>query len=129
MTKRSINPSWGYSNKLTFSHAIECDGWLFVSGLVATGPGHSILHPGNMYAQLEAIYEQLGEVLMSGGCTFDDVVSTREYIADVTDYKKTAAIRRKYFSAPFPAAVGVVVASLLQPGALIELEAVARCGT
>ena len=127
MTKRRIDPSWSYSDKLSYSHAIECDGWLFVSGLVATGPGHVVLHPGNMYAQLEVIYERLEETLVSAGCSFDDVVSTREYITDVADYKKTAEIRKRHFSSLYPAAVGVVVVSLLQPGALIELEAVARC--
>ena len=36
-----------------------------------------------------------------------------------------AAVRRTYFSEPFPAATGVVVAGLLRPGVVIEIEAIA----
>lgn len=41
-------------------------------------------------------------------------------------YAYTAAVRRKYFADPFPAATGVIVAGLLRPGALIEIDAIAK---
>jgi len=75
--------------------------------------------------QARVIYQRLGEVLERAGCDFSDVVATREFITTTDRYRETAAVRREFFSDPFPAATGVIVAGLLRAGVVIELEAVA----
>ena len=80
---------------------------------------------GDIAAQADEIYKRIGEILAAAGCSYSDVVSTRDFITTTEGYAKTATVRRKYFSDPFPAATGVIVAGLLRPGALIEIEAVA----
>jgi enamine deaminase RidA (YjgF/YER057c/UK114 family) len=124
--KTGINPGWPHAAKLTYSPGVVCDGWLYVSGLVATGPNHTMLCPDDLLGQAGVVLERLGEVLREAGCDYGDVVVTREYIVSKEGYKGTADLRRRFFSEPFPAATGVIVAGLLQPGALFELEAVAR---
>jgi enamine deaminase RidA (YjgF/YER057c/UK114 family) len=109
----------------TFSTAIVRDGWLFVSGLTAWVPGEGVERPGDVVHQAHVVYRRLGKVLDEAGCSFADVVATREYITTTDGYRDTAAVRRTYFSEPFPAATGVVVAGLLRPGVVIEIEAIA----
>jgi enamine deaminase RidA (YjgF/YER057c/UK114 family) len=121
-----VDPGWSHFARYTFSPAIARDGWLFVSGLTASGPGGEILHPGDIVGQTEVILARLGEVLRGAGCGYQDVVMTRDYITTTEGYRETAGIRRKCFPPPMPAATGVIVAGLLRPGALIEIEAVAR---
>jgi aminoacrylate peracid reductase len=123
---RKVNPGWSFTSRHTFSPAIACDGWLFVSGLVASGPNRTILCPGDIVGQTTVVLEQLGEILRAAGCSYADVVATREFIVTTENYRGTGDVRRKFFSDPFPAATGVIVAGLLQPGALIELEAIAK---
>ena len=123
---RGVDPGWGFTSRHTFSPAIVCDGWLFVSGLVASGPGRTILCKGDIVGQTAVIYERLGEILRAASCDFQDVVVTREFIVSTENYHKTADVRRQVFKDPFPAATGVIVAGLLQPDALIEIEAIAR---
>ena len=115
----------GELGSATFSTAIARDGWLFVSGLTAWVPGVGVERPDDIVHQTRVIYERLGEVLRLAGCGFSDVVATREFITTTDGYRETAAIRREFFSDPFPAATGVIVAGLLRPGVVIELEAVA----
>lgn len=122
---REINPGWTHFKRYTFAPAIARDGFLFISGLTASGPGGAILHPGDIAGQTDAILARIGEILAAAGCTYADVVATREYVTDAAGYERTAAVRRKYFAPPFPAATGVIVAGLLRPGALIEIEAIA----
>ena len=55
----------------------------------------------------------------------DEAAATREFITTTEGYRETAEVRRRYFSEPYPAATGVIVAGLLRPGVVIELEAVA----
>lgn len=115
----------GELGRATFSTAIARDGWLFVSGLTAWIPGEGVERPGDVVHQAGVIYERLGDVLAAAGCTFADVVATREFITTTEGYRETAEVRRRYFSEPYPAATGVIVAGLLRPGVVIELEAVA----
>ena len=122
---REINPGWPQFARYTFAPAILRDGFLFVSGMTASGEGGRILHPGDIAGQTAVILDRLGEILAAAGCGYGDVVATREYITTTEGYAETAAVRRRYFKAPFPAATGVIVAGLLRPGALIEIEAVA----
>jgi enamine deaminase RidA (YjgF/YER057c/UK114 family) len=115
----------GELGSATFSTAVARDGWLFVSGLTAWIPGSGLERPGDIVHQARVIYERLGEVLRLAGCDFGDVVATREFITTTDGYRETAAIRREFFREPFPAATGVIVAGLLRPGVVIELEATA----
>lgn len=120
-----INPGWNHFAKYTYAPAIARDGFLFFTGLTASAPGGGIMHPGDIVAQTDVILSRFGEILAAAGCSFADVVSTREFIVDPTGYAGTAEIRRKYFKDPFPAATGVIVAGLLRKGALIEIDAIA----
>lgn len=121
---REVNPGWDHFKNYTFSPAIARDGFLFVSGMTAGGPS-GILFPGDIASQTDVILGRLGEILTSAGCTYADVVATREFVTTTQGYADSAKVRRKYFKQPFPAATGVIVAGLLRPGALIEIEAIA----
>lgn len=124
---REINPGWDHFDRYTFSPAVVSDdGWLWVSGMLASGRSGEILHPGDIAGQTDVILQRLGKILHEAGADYRDVVATREYVTTKEGYAATADVRRKYFSAPFPAATGVVVAGLVHDGALIEIEAVAR---
>ena len=119
-----INPGWPRFANYTFAPAIVRDGFLFVSGMTAGAGGGSILCPGDIAGQTDVILQRLGEILETAGCSYADVVATREFITTTEGYRKTADVRRKYFKPPFPAATGVIVAGLLDPGALIEIETI-----
>jgi enamine deaminase RidA (YjgF/YER057c/UK114 family) len=52
------------------------------------------------------------------------IVKTTDYVTTTAGYRETADIRREFFGAHRPASTGVVVAALLHPQALIEIDAV-----
>lgn len=121
-----IDPGWPHFAKYTFSPGIVRDGWLFISGMTASGEDGEVVHPGDIAGQADYILARIGEVLAAAGCGYEDIVQTRDYVTTTDGYRETGAIRKKYFKDPFPAATGVIVAGLLRPGALIEIDAVAR---
>jgi|SRR5262245_28874535 len=120
-----IDPGWPQFAKYTFAPAILRGGFLFVSGMTAGGSEGGILCPGDIAGQTDIILQRLGEILARANCGYEDVVATREFVTTTDGYRKTTDVRRKYFKPPFPAATGVIVAGLLRPGALIEIEAIA----
>lgn len=123
---RRIDPGWGHWARYTFSPAIARDGWLFVSGLVALSGSGAVLYPGDLVKQAEVVLAHLGEVLHAAGCGYGDVVATREYVTTLEGYEDTAALRRRFFEEPYPAATGILVPGLVLRDAMFELEATAR---
>ena len=123
---KKVDPGWSHFAKYTFSPGIERDGWLYISGATASGENGEIVCPGDICGQTDCILDRMGEILKAADCTYDDVVKTTDFITTTDGYQGTVAIRKKYFKEPYPAATGVIVADLLRPGALIEIEAIAK---
>lgn len=125
MPREEVNPGWDFS-RYTYSPAVRAGNRIYVSGLDAVGEDGVMQCPGDVAGQLRVIYDKLAAILAEAGGSLADVVQTREYLTTFDGYKTTAQVRRDVFEAPFPAAVGVLVAGLVRRGALIELEAVAE---
>lgn len=127
MGKREvIDLRGGGAGRYTFSPGVIKEGkLLFISGLTATDDQGNIVGKGDIVAQARVIFTKIGEILQTAGATFDDVVKTVDYITTTENYRGTADVRREFFGTDFPAATGVIVAGLLRPDALIEIEAVA----
>ena len=121
-----INPGFPGYSRYTFSPGVVKEGkLLFISGLTATDDHGNIVGKGDIAAQTRVIYQKIGRILEAAGATFDDVVKTVDYITTTDNYRATADIRREFFNSDFPAATGIIVAGLLGPDALIEIDAVA----
>jgi enamine deaminase RidA (YjgF/YER057c/UK114 family) len=80
---------------------------------------------GDIVAQTDFIFRKIRKILEAAGGSFDDVVKTTDYVTTLERYRETAAVRRKYFKNGFPAATGIVVKALVNPDALIEIDAIA----
>ena len=127
MGKREvINPGFPGFDRYTFSPGVVKEGKiLFISGITAVDDQGNIIGKGDIVTQTRAIFKRIGEILKAAGATFDDVVKTVDYITTTENYQRTADVRREFFKKEFPAATGVIVAGLLRPDALIEIDAVA----
>lgn len=81
---------------------------------------------GDIVGQTREAYRRIEAKLESAGASLNDVVKTTEFItpAALGGYRKTADVRREVFSAPYPAATGVVCERLVDPAAQIAVEAV-----
>lgn len=120
-----VDPGWPRYARYTFPPAVRRGNLLFISGITAVDDDGNLVGAGDIVAQTRYIYQRMGEVLAAVGATFADVVKTTDYITTTAGYRDTAAVRREVFGEHFPAATGVIVAGLLRPGALIEIEAIA----
>jgi reactive intermediate/imine deaminase len=120
-----IDP-WHLDERYTFSTAVRRGPFLFISGVIARDPGTGEIEgKGDIVAQTDVIFRKIGAILEAAGGSFADVVKTTDYVTTLERYNETAAIRRKYFKNGFPAATGVVVKALVNPEAMIEIDAIA----
>lgn len=108
-----------------YSQAVSAGGWLYTSGQVALDPATGELLPGGFEAQARQVLANLAAVLASAGCTFQDVVKSTIYLADLADFGALNALYGEAMGPHRPARSTVQVAGLPK-GARVEIDMVAR---
>ena len=111
-----------------FSHAVACDGWLFVTGQMPTDPDDDGAPlPKGIEAQTRRVMENLERVLAGAGSALDRVVFARVYLTHFErDYAAMNAVYQSYFAAgKLPARTCIGVTGLAR-GALVEIDLLAR---
>jgi reactive intermediate/imine deaminase len=110
-----------------FSHAVETDGFVFVTGQMPDTPAAPGQLPDGIVAQTHAVMENLKVVLTGLGLGLEHVVMTRIYLTRFKeDYAAMNETYRRYFPADrLPARTCVGVTGLAYD-ALIEIDLVCR---
>ena len=111
-----------------FSHAVEADGWVFVTGQMPfDGTSIEMPYPEGIVAQTHQVMRNLETVLKGCGLGFGNVLSARIYLTRFDeDYEAMNAAYASYFAAgQRPARTCVGVAALAK-GARVEIDLVAR---
>jgi reactive intermediate/imine deaminase len=111
-----------------FSHAVEADGWVFVTGQMPTDPADPDAPlPQGVEAQTRRVMDNLALVLKGIGLTLADAVVARVYLTEfVRDYAAMNRIYASYFEPgklPARTCVGVTA---LAVGALVEIDLVVK---
>ncbi len=126
MTLRQHNPPDVFPPYANYAHAVEVGAGsrlLFISGLNGFESDGETMPP-EFEGQAENIWSHLEQVLTEADMSITDLVSLRFYLADpALDPANVAVLKRRL--GHHQAARTVVCAGLLEPGWLIEIEAVA----
>ena len=113
-----------------FSHAVEADGWVFVTGQMPfTGKSATSPYPNGIEAQTRQVMENLKRVLAGCKLELQDVVAARVYLTRFDeDYQAMNAVYATYFApGRYPARTCVGVTALAR-GARVEIDLIARRG-
>lgn len=110
-----------------YSQAVRLGSWLFLSGQIGLDPATGELVAGGVVPETVRVLENLRAVLDVAGASFDDVVRTTIYLADLGDFIRVNEVYAGAFRAPFPARATVGVAALPR-GARVEIDAIAVVG-
>src|ERR1700730_11090056 len=102
--------------------------FIFVSGQIPIDPATGQMVQGDIVAQTERVMENLKAVLAASNASFDDVVKTNIYLADLNDGTKVNETYGRYFQRTPPARATVQMGALPQ-GARIEIECGAAPGS
>ena len=120
---------WERARRYTFAPAVKKAGLMFLSGNWAVDQHTGeFVGEGDIVTQTRQIYKIIQETLEAAGASMADIVQTTDYITTTENYKETANIRREFFGDSFPASTGIIISALLNPKALIEIDAIAVVG-
>lgn len=107
-----------------YSQAIKAGSLLFVSGQIPLDPATGAMIDGDIAAQTHRVFANLQAILEAAGGSFDHVVRTTVYLADMNDFGTVNDIYGTYFSTPAPARA-TVQAARLPKDARVEIDLIA----
>jgi 2-iminobutanoate/2-iminopropanoate deaminase len=111
-----------------YSSALRAGQLLFVSGQVPFDPATGEMVTGGIDAQTRRVLQSVGALLEAGGLSFQAVVRTTVFLADMNDFAAMNEVYKTFFSEPYPAR-STVQAARLPRDARIEIDAIASYET
>ena len=119
-------PAKGYSNGILVRDA---GGYLFVAGQIAWNADQELVGQGDLAAQFAQALRNVVAVVEASGGRASHLVRMTVYVTDKRAYaertKEIGAAWREIVGRHYPTRALVQVADLLEPGALVEIEATA----
>lgn len=106
-----------------YSQGYVHNGVLYTAGQIAINPEVNDVEATTIEAQTEQVCKNLGEVLKEAGSSFDNVLKTTCFLADMSDFAAFNEVYGKYFTSK-PARSCVAVKTLPK-GVLCEVELIA----
>ena len=107
-----------------YSQGIRAGGLLFVSGQIPLDPATGVMVAGDIADQTRRVFQNLGGILEAAGASFEHVVRTTVYLADMGDFAAMNEVYGTYFSSPAPAR-STIQAAALPRNARVEIDVIA----
>ena len=111
-----------------YSHAVEIDGWVFVTGQLATHVHYDTVDiPDDIETQTDKVMQNLRTVLQGVGVGFENVVCARVFLTRFEeDYARMNRVYAQYFPADKRPARTCVGVTALAGGGRVEIDLIAR---
>ena len=127
MSKRVIRTDKAPAPVGPYNQAIAASGEIiFVAGQIPLDPNTAkIVGEGDVTVQTQQVMANLEAILTAAGASFDDVVKTSVFLADMNDFAAMNAVYAKSFDEATAPARACVQVSRLPKDVLVEIECIA----
>lgn len=124
--KTSIRPDKS-SEGTPFTPAVEANGFLFISGQIASVAGTRQLRTDNITQETQQVMDNINTILQAAGLTFDHVVKCTIYISNLQYYAEMSRVYQTCFTGDPPARETLCVKEIPR-GVNVMISAIAARG-
>lgn len=124
MQRLNISSGAPWEAKVGYSRAVRIGNVVEVSGTVSQD-GDKVIGINDPYEQTKHALAKIEAALVKAGASLHDVVRTRIYVTDISQWEKIGRAHGEFFQAIRPATTMVEVSKLISPELLVEIEATA----
>ena len=124
MSRTNISSGTPWEAMAGYSRAVRIGDTIYVSGTTASNEQGQVQHPGDAGAQTTYIIRKIEQALNQAGATLENVVRTRIFVCNISDWEAVARAHGAMFSEIRPANT-LVRAEMIDPRMLVEIEMVA----
>jgi enamine deaminase RidA (YjgF/YER057c/UK114 family) len=121
MSRKNISTGSKWEPIIGYSRAVRVGSQIFVSGTTGTDASGKVA--GDPDAQTKQALANIAAALAQAGASLDDVVRTRIFMTDISQWEAAGKAHGEVFGAIRPATTMVQVAKLIDPAMLVEIEA------
>ncbi len=128
MTRQNICSGGPWEAVVGYSRAVRIRNTVAVSGTTSANSDGTIYGVGDPYAQARRCFEIIERALGEAGAALGDVIRTRMYVVDISQWEEVSRAHAEFFREVRPAATMVQVSALMAPEILVEIEVDAVLG-
>lgn len=122
---RRVSTGVGWAREWGYSRAVRRGDLIEVSGTTAMLPDGTVVGPEDLLVQARYVFGVVLDAIEQLGGGVDDVVRTRVFLSDISQWRFAGQAHAEIFGQQLPASSGVGGVELLDPRLLIEVEATA----
>ena len=123
MAPRTVNTDQAPAAIGPYSQAVIANGFLFTAGQIALDPATTQVVAGDVVAQTEQVFRNLGAILEHAGATWTDVAKATVFLMDMGDFPRVNEVYARVMGDARPARTTVAVSGLPR-GVLVEIDLV-----
>ncbi|MDJ0711315.1 MAG: RidA family protein [Woeseiaceae bacterium] len=112
-----------WESTVGYCRAVRTGPFVAISGTAPVGDDGAVVGIGDAYAQAQRCIEIIEKALKETGAQLSDVVRTRMFVTDISQWEAIGRAHGEAFGDIQPATSMVEVAALIDPDMLVEIEA------
>ena len=121
-TKKKYSSGAPWEDIVGYSRAVRAGNLIEVTGTIALDEEGNSIGIDDPYVQTIKIIGIAEGILKEAGATLQDVIRTRIFVTDISQWEEVGRAHREFFGQIKPATTMVEVSALIRPEAMVEIE-------